>query len=1110
MLKPSKLTIITFIISVVVSAYTVYLLEQYSFQQKKMSIQKLASSYVSHIDNNINYALSSTYAIAALIRTQKGDVSGFTQMATEMLDLYPGVASLQLHPDGILKHAVPVDVNKIAIGHNLFLNEKRSKEAFLAKQTGKLTLAGPFELLQGGVGAAARLPIYLDTDDGEKFWGFATAVIRFPEILNSIDLESLPELGIGYQLTRIHPDTDDIQIIASSNTQLMNDTETFVIAVPNGHWTFLVYPLDGWRNSLMLSIRTVFAVLVVCLATFMAVLFGRIKRSNLELEKTVLKRTQELKNNLKRLSDSEKSLHLSQRAGGVGTWEWDLTRNEVVYSEQVSELMGKPQEVLNKSSSAFISSVHPDDREKITAAFDSAVKAAQGFNLDHRVIWPDGSIHWLNEKGNVIADTNGRAVKVLGVAIDITERKIAEEKLLLSARVFNDTHEGIIITDADKLIVDVNPAFFEITGYSREDVIGENPGILSSGRQGAQFYADMWQTINEVGHWQGEVWNRKKDGEVYAESLTISSLTDDSGKVVNYVGVFTDITTNKKQQEKLSLLAHYDLLTGLPNRALFIDRFTQAIAHSKRTGNQLAICFLDLDNFKPINDNFGHDAGDRVLIKVAERITESVRAEDTVSRQGGDEFAILLNDIESYEQCEQALQRIHYELAQPYLVDNKTHHLTASSGITLYPDDDADIDTLLRHADQAMYQSKLAGKNRYRFFNLEHDQLTIQYNQRLEEIEKAFIDDQFQLYYQPKVNMGTGEVSGAEALLRWYHPENGIIPPLSFLPVIEGTALEIEVGDWVISEALSQLEVWAQQGIKLQVSVNISSRHLLSDAFFEHLESCLASYPAVDPSCFQLEILESSELSDIDTIVRIIESCQSQLGVSIALDDFGTGYSSLTHLRNLPVDIIKIDQSFIRDLLDDPDDYSITDGIIGLADSFGREVIAEGVETISHGLMLLMMGCQQAQGYGISKPMPAIEFPQWVKNYQPNQEWLRYASKLRSKKENKLTQLKLLVEQWRDKFINNIQVSPEHVTSWPVIDNEHCPCGTWLQRAEKEQLLPAETLDKLNQSHDTMHLVAKVLLDHYQSGNFGDAQKGLSEFKIAADQFVAVIPQFKS
>jgi len=506
-----------------------------------------------------------------------------------------------------------------------------------------------------------------------------------------------------------------------------------------------------------------------------------------------------------------------------------------------------------------------------------------------------------------------------------------------------------------------------------------------------------------------------------------------------------------------------------------------------------------------VNDNFGHEIGDQLLVEVARRIAANVREEDTVSRQGGDEFALLLGELDSYEQCKQTLTRIHHSLAEPYLIDNYAHKLTASSGVTLYPVDQGDIDTLLRHADQAMYQAKLAGKNRYYLFNTKQDQQTIHKHNRLEEIQQAFNNCELQLYYQPKVNMKTGKVFGAEALIRWLHPQQGLIPPLDFLPIIEGTKLEIKLGNWVVREAIAQLATWNEQGIKLEVSVNISSYHLQSASLIAELDSALAQFPKVDSTDFQLEILESSALNDLEAIRKIVKICRQTLGVNVALDDFGTGYSSLAHIRNLSVNTIKIDQSFVRDMLEDPSDYAIIDGIIGLADSFDREIIAEGVETTEHGLMLLLMGCDKAQGYGIARPMPASEIPIWLNQYQVNTLWIDAVNKDSSLKDNKINIFKLTTDQWMRHFTANVQSSPKDIAYWPIMDKTKCPCGTWIKRAQQEALFDKSWLERLNQAHDAFHNMAYKLLLSYEDDKISQARDGLTKLQQSFDKMSRVI-----
>jgi len=626
---------------------------------------------------------------------------------------------------------------------------------------------------------------------------------------------------------------------------------------------------------------------------------------------------------------------------------------------------------------------------------DLDVKSFLGTTLKNKLGNVVGNIAMMDDKPmaempQTISLLNSLAVRV-GIEL---ERREAEEKHNLASRIFNDTHEGILITASDGTIIDVNPTFTAITGYSREEALGNNPRMLSSGRQSSEFYTNMWQLIAEQGYWQGELWNRKKDGTLFAEMLTISALKDKANYTTNYISFFSDITTSKQQQEKLELMAHYDVLTKLPNRLLFADRFQQAVAHSKRTDTLVAICFLDLDDFKLVNDNYGHEMGNHLLIEVAKRIKNQIREEDTVSRQGGDEFTLLLTDITSLATCEQMLKRICYVVAQPFVINEQAFKISASIGVTLYPTDKADLETLLRHADQAMYQAKITGRNRFTLFNAEEDLKLIEKNHRLEEIQNALVNNEFRLYYQPKVNMRTGEVFGAEALIRWLHPKEGLIPPLDFLPVIDGTDLEIEVGNWVLNQALQQLADWKKRGIVLEVSINVPSHQLLSSPFIDGLDNALAAHADVESKYLQLEVLESSALGDLDTIRTIITTCQDTLGIHVALDDFGTGYSSLTHMRKLPANIIKIDQSFVRDILSDPDDYAIIKGVIGLANAFNRQIIAEGVETSNHGLLLLKMGCELAQGYSISRPMPAEELPAWLKNYRANDEWMALGNEL--------------------------------------------------------------------------------------------------------------------
>jgi len=570
-----------------------------------------------------------------------------------------------------------------------------------------------------------------------------------------------------------------------------------------------------------------------------------------------------------------------------------------------------------------------------------------------------------------------------------------------------------------------------------------------------------------------------------------------------------EIEELKRVQKDLDYMAHYDSLTGLPNRILFTDRFYQSLAHTKRAQCKLAICFLDLDNFKSVNDNFGHESGDKLLIEVSNRILSIVREEDTVSRQGGDEFVILLNDIHSIEQCEQTLKRIHQALAQPYLINNCSHQITASSGITIYPMDKEDLDTLLRHADQAMYQAKISGRDKYNFFNTEYNRQIEKTHHDLTEIKNALLNHEMCLYYQPKVNMRTGNVFGVEALIRWNNPKKGLIPPLEFLPIIESTDIDIDIGNWVIEQALIQLQQLPSQKTQLEISVNISSYHLLSTGFIAQLEQLLVKYPSVDTNFLQFEILESTVLHDVQAIGNIINVCQDKFNIKFSLDDFGTGYSSLTHLRNLAADIIKIDQTFVRNILDDPNDYAIVDGIIALANSFDREIIAEGVETTEHGIMLLLIGCENAQGYGIARPMPMKEFLDWFSKYKPNPEWENYSKKQLSLKEKKILIFKLTSEHWSKKFINNFSVhTGNDIAVWPIMDYKLCHCSYWIKRARQEHLFEQLWLDKLEQSYTKLHDIANDILSKYQDNKLDTPDINMDTLQYAIDNITNILQQY--
>jgi len=576
-----------------------------------------------------------------------------------------------------------------------------------------------------------------------------------------------------------------------------------------------------------------------------------------------------------------------------------------------------------------------------------------------------------------VRDKDGNVVAASVIARDISKQLGLEAAAEQFRALVDSSDDAIISKTLQGRIQSWNRGAEAIFGYTEEEMLGQ-PMLRLFPEERIEEEAFILGKIlagEKVEHF--ETVRIHKNGKRIHVSATISPIRDRDGNIIGASKIARDITLLRRQQEELEHLAHFDALTDLPNRLLLSDRLRQSLALSKRSGKLLAVLYLDLDGFKLVNDVHGHDVGDALLVAISKRITGALRDTDTLARIGGDEFVAVLVDIDSNEKLKRVLDRILKACSLPVLIDGKHLDVTASIGVTTYPHDDADEDQLMRHADLAMYEAKKAGKNRYHVFDAFREAEDKSRHIYVRRLTEALENNELVLHYQPKVNMKTRSVAGVEALLRWQHPDRGLLAPALFLPLIEGHHLNEDIGIWVAARALAQMEQWRQAGIRMPVSINLAPNQLQDARFPAVLRELLARYPHIAPGDLELEILETSAMQDIEAVSRVMQACR-QLGVQFSIDDFGTGYSSLTYLKRLPACTLKIDQSFVRDMLSDREDLAIVHGVIGLAKAFGRKVIAEGVETEDHIAKLLKIGCELAQGYGIARPMPAEALSDWL------------------------------------------------------------------------------------------------------------------------------------
>ena len=690
------------------------------------------------------------------------------------------------------------------------------------------------------------------------------------------------------------------------------------------------------------------------------------------------------------LTANESRWQVALDAAQIGVGEWDASVRRFSFSQRWLTMLGYRSQIFGDTLQGVWSRVHADDKQALRELLNQLHHVdACATTLSCRFLRADGTWAWYSGHATVAErGAEGRPLRVIITVQDIDAQRLAEERQQLSATLFQHLHEGLLITDANFRVLDANPTFASITGYSLDDMRGTVPALMRpavEGTQAAEQQMQMFDSLKASGSWRGEIVDKRRNGDICTLQITISAVKTSAGAVRFHALALSDITEARLQRELLQRQAHFDELTNLPNRARLAKMLSQAMLVSERDGSLLTVCYLDLDHFKPVNDQFGHEAGDRLLVDLADRLRRSLRGHselpDAVARLGGDEFVLLIRTA-TVEESRHAVDRVLRSVAKPYNLGpgHGMVSITASIGATVFPLDHADADTLLRHADHAMYGAKQSGRNGYLFFDAESDRRTEARFEALGRVQDALDAQEFVLYYQPKVDLREAKVLGFEALLRWKHPQHGIIGPATFLPLIEHTGLSSSVGDWVLQRGLEQLAQWQNEGLDITLSVNISARHLQEANFAQRLAQLLAQHPPEVSRHLIIEVLETAALADIDHTCQLMRSCQA-LGVRFALDDFGTGYSTLTYLKRLPLDLLKIDRSFVHNMLGDAQDLAIVEGVIGLSKTFRCTVVAEGVETEAQAQRLIEMGCFVGQGNGIAKAMPLSELAGWMSTY---------------------------------------------------------------------------------------------------------------------------------
>jgi len=981
-----------FAIAVAASTVIAILVQREGAAGRQRDASRLAAEHADALQQQIYRALSATDALAALVEQAGGDLRNFELAARGLLPRYPGVSALQVAPGGVIAASVPLAGNEKAIGHDLLADPKRNKEAFLAVQMRRLTLAGPFELMQGGMAVIGRLPLFSPAPP-ERFWGFCTAILRIDDLLEAGRLRDLAAKGFDYELSRVHPDTGERHVFAAKAHAALADAVSHDFDVPNGRWTLSIVPRDGWSDADAIA-RS--ALLVLLSGVLVGVLAHLLARQPEVLERTVAERTREIENAMLMLEGANVLLEREIRqhtltqeelaasnerfrnlVEATSDWVWEVDENAAYtyVSPKIRDLLGfEPQEVIGRTPFDLMP---PEEAERVRCEFGALAAGHQPFAmLVNTNLHKDGRAVVLETSGMPIFDASGAFRGYRGIDRDVTHRVSTEERIRKLSRVVEQTANAVMITDVRGNIEYVNPKFCEISGYGAAEVIGQNPRILKSGEQAAEVYGEMWEALRTGRPWMGEFHNRRKDGSFFWCLQSVSSIRNDRDEITHFVSVMEDIGSRKHAESTIRRLAYYDALTELPNRRLFMDRFGHAVAAAQRAGTSIALLYLDVDRLKNVNDSLGHAVGDALIRAVAERISATIRREDTAARLEGDEFAILVGGVRDTNDAARMVEHLALSLRKPFAAREHELFVTCSIGVALYPQDGTDIDQLNRSADIALHQAKAHGDS-FRFFTSDMNAKVDAYLSMENLLRRAVDKEEFDIAFQPQVDIRAGRIVGAEALLRWRNAEHGFIATSQFIGLAEETGLIVPIGRWVLREACRAAAAWPAASGPGRVAVNVSARQFQeSEQLVRTVEEVLAE-TGLPARRLELEVTESALMEQPREAVATMRRLAA-MGLTLAIDDFGTGYSSLSYLKQMPVKVLKIDGSFVRGLATQPEDRAIVKAVIALAREMDLRVIAEGVESLEQLDILREMGVGDVQGFLFSRPVSREVFADLV------------------------------------------------------------------------------------------------------------------------------------